>query len=340
MSRRRPRALASTAAAFLAAALAVAGCGGGGDAAQTESKRTPAPSASKSVEEEESPPRVLDRNFPDPDLLKVGNTYYAYATQPTDNSANISMATATNLTEWEVASKDPLPKLGTWATPGYTWAPEVTAVEDSYVMYYTARSTDKNLQCIGVARASNPEGPFEPVGSEPLICPEDLGGAIDAASFVDTDGKRYILWKNDGNCCSLDTWIYLQPASPDGLRVAGSAKRLIKQSEAWEGNLVEAPTLVRHDSTYFLFYSANDYGGEDYATGYATAPKITGPYDKADQPLLTTNEIDVIGPGGQDIVKQDGKTYIVFHGWDEPLVARGMYVAELTWKDGRPVVEP
>jgi beta-xylosidase len=328
------------AAGFAGAVFVLAGCGGDGES-RTDSKRTPGPAASEADPAGDAPPRVLDQNFPDPDVLKVGNTYYAYATQPSDNSMNLSVATSRNLTAWQVSSTDPLPKLPAWATAGRTWAPDVAAVGDTFVMYITARNTDPDLQCIGVAKASKPEGPFEPVGQKALICPVDQGGAIDAGSFVDTDGKRYLLWKNDGNCCGKDTWLYLQPMTPDGLRIAGPPKRLIKQTEGWEGNLVEAPTLVRRGSTYVLFYSANDYGGEKYATGYATAPKIDGPYKKGPEPLMTTDEIGVIGPGGQDVVElPGGKTRIVFHGWDAAIVSRGMYVADLTWDGNRPVVEP
>ena len=337
----RPGGATRLAAALIAAAFTLAACGGGGDEGSAESKRTPGAAASAPAQAGDAPPRVLDENFPDPDVLKVGNTYYAYATQPTDNSMNLSLATSPDLTSWQLSSTDPLPNLPMWATAGRTWAPDVTQIGDTFVMYITARNTDPDLQCIGVAKSSKPDGPFEPVGNKALICPAEQGGAIDPASFVDTDGKRYLLWKNDGNCCGKDTWLYLQPMTPDGLRTAGAPKKLIKQTEGWEGNLVEAPTLVRHGSTYVLFYSANDYGGEKYATGYATAPKIDGPYEKADGPLMTTDEIDVIGPGGQDIVNlPGGKTRIVFHGWDQAIVSRGMYVADLTWEGDRPVVKP
>lgn len=66
---------------------------------------------------------------------------------------------------------------------------------------------------------ASPAGPFRPVGDEPLICPEDEGGAIDAASHVEDDGGRFLLWKNDGNCCGKDTWLQMHRLTPDGLRL-------------------------------------------------------------------------------------------------------------------------
>src|SRR5215207_5171791 len=147
-----------------------------------------------------APQPVIDQDFRDPDLLLVEGTYYAYATQRVDGSHNVQLATSTDLSTWEVAEQDVLPTLPAWATSGRTWAPDVTAVAKGYVMYVTAWDADSNLQCIGTATSRSPQGPFHPVGGRPLICPEQRGGAIDAATFIDKDGTRYLLWKNDGNC--------------------------------------------------------------------------------------------------------------------------------------------
>ncbi len=284
------------------------------------------------------PKPALDEDFPDPDVMKVGDTWYAYATQRTGPFGNLQLATSKDLASWQLSTTDPLPKLPAWATPGRTWAPDVSAVPGGgYVMYMAAHSVNPDLQCIGVARATSPTGPFTSVGDKPLVCPADEGGAIDPASFVDADGTRYLLWKNDGNCCGKDTWLSIQKVSPDGLRITGPRVKLVKQDQAWEGNLVEAPDLVRHGSTYTLLYSANDYSGPTYATGYATATKLTGPYRKAAQPLLTTASTGVIGPGGEDAIDGPGGSYLVFHGWDSAKTRRALYVVPVTWQGGVPV---
>jgi beta-xylosidase len=321
------RSLRASAPLFLVLAIGLSACGDGGGTASE-----PPSSSASNGSVAGAPQPVLDQDFPDPDILLVDGTYYAYATQPNDESVNVQMATSTDLVEWEVQAQDPLPELPAWATNGRTWAPEVTAAPGGFLMYLTARSVDPDLQCIGVARSTSPTGPFRPVGDKPLVCPANQGGAIDAASYVEPDGKRYLLWKNDGNCCGKDTWLHLQPLSADGLTFTGRPVRLIKQDQPWEGNLVEAPTLVKHGTSYVLFYSANDYGGENYTTGYATASKLEGPYKKAAEPLLTTEETEVTGPGGQDVVTDaSGDTHIVFHGWDPAVIYRGMYVADLSW---------
>jgi len=284
---------------------------------------------------------VIDRDFPDPDVVKVGDTYYAYATN--FGSTNIQVAKSTDLVKWEQLN-DALPVLPLWSYPGYTWAPEVTSWDDgqTFVMYFTIRHAESNKQCIGAATSEEPEGPFQPVGDQAFICQLDEGGSIDASSFVDEDGTQYVLWKNDGNCCGMTTWLYLQKVSADGLTLEDEPVQLVQNDQAWEGNLVEAPTLWKHNGKYYLFYSANSYAGADYATGYAVADAITGPYQKPDEPLLSTDfkQGAAVGPGGQDIVfDDDGETWMLYHSWDPTVSYRRMQIDELVWEGDTPVVK-
>lgn len=284
---------------------------------------------------------VLDREFADPDIVKVGSTYHAYASN--DGSTYIQHATSRDLVHWSIAGPAALPEVGAWAEPDHklVWAPEVFDNGRGFTMHYTAHDRAGDRQCIGVALAASPDGPFRPVGDKPLVCPADRGGAIDAASYTE-NGRRYLLWKNDGNCCEMETWIHLQAVSWDGTRTEGEPIGLIRQDREWEWKVVEAPTLVKRDGRYVLFYSADFYGEDQYKTGYAVAAALTGPYTKADVPLMTTASFDgaVRGPGGQDVVTgPDGQDRIVFHGWrDDGTRRRVMYAADLGFANGYPVV--
>jgi len=325
------RQAASLALAITLSAVVSLGCSGGSSSTAAGSQ------ASRS-----SPRFVLDQDFPDPDVLRVGDIYYAYATNTA--AVNVQVATSPDLNTWTVSDADALPTLPSWAVPGKTWAPEVSEFSPGrYVMYFTTANASPALQCIGVATATGPAGPFEPVGNGPIVCPADGGGAIDPSTFVDTDGSRYLVWKNDGNCCALDTWLQVAPLSADGFQLAGTTTKLVKQSASWEGSVVEAPVLVKHGSKYVLFYSANNYADHSYAIGYATASSVTGPYLKRGRPLLSTKSAHgrYVGPGGQDVVAApDGSDRIVFHSWDPALAYRGMNTLRLTWSDDEPLVAP
>jgi len=321
--------------AALAGVVVLAACGGG----TGEGGAGPPSSAAPASADEDVNPVIAD-DFPDPDVLEVDGVFYAYGTN--GNLRNVRVARSTDLETWELLD-DALPDLpSSWIIPGKTWAPEATELDDgTFALYFTATNADPYLQCVGVATAQRPEGPFTVAGEEMLVCPEEEGGAIDASTFRDEDGTRYLLWKNDGNCCGLDTWLQLAPLTPDGLALAGEPVRLLVQDQPWEGNLVEAPTLVQRDGTYVLLYSANDYGGAEYAIGYATAAAVDGPYEKADGPLLTTDATGgrFIGPGGQDVVTgPDGEDHLVFHSWYADTSYRGLNVLPLEWDGGRPSV--
>jgi beta-xylosidase len=288
---------------------------------------------------------VIRKDFPDPDVLKVGDAYYVYATNT--GSLNVQAARSTDLVNWQLLP-DAMPVLPPWAEGGNTWAPEVTTWDggQTFVLYFTARIKNAGRQCIGVATADKPEGPFRSDATEPWICDLGEGGDIDASSFMDEDGTKYVLWKNDGNCCAGETWLQIQTVSDDGLTRTGERTKLIKQEGHWEGNVIEAPTLWKHEGKYYLFYSANAYNSLNYAVGYAVADDIRGPYTKyEDNPILFSDLTDVptpIGPGGQDIVVDpDGDLWMVYHAWDPTVTDRRMNIDELVFNNGVPeIVKP
>ena len=293
---------------------------------------------------------VVPYDFPDPFILEVDDTYYAYAT-------GIQITTSPDLVDWE--APEIIRVQSEWALRDW-WAPEVQATSAGYVMYYTARSGldtpgTNTAQCIGRAVAPEPDGPFVDELAEPLVCQPDLGGSIDASPFVDADGTLYLLWKNDGNCCAQPVDLWIAPLSADGLTLAGEPTSLgVTNDEFWEGGLIEAPTLWLHEGTYYLFYSANAYYNADYAVGYATSATVTGPYADAEEnpilhgsleDLLADPELQAAGPGHQSIiVDDDGELWMAYHAWDrdsigpEARVGRRMWIDELVFEDGRPVI--
>lgn len=348
------------------AVLALGACGGGGGSAAPGSSDTPAASggASSSSGQPSGSPSlppgtfvnpVIADDFPDPFVLRAGDVYYAYAT--TDGAQHIQLAKSTDLVTWEELN-DPLPKLPLWST-GDTWAPEVAKTSAGYVLYYTAHDSDikrpdmAGSQCITLAVSESPEGPFVDRSDKPLVCQGPQGGSIDGTPFVDADGRRYLIWKNDGNCCGLPTRFFIQELSADGLKLVGKASDMgLVNDEPWEGALIEAPTLLLRDGTYYLFYSANGYDSEFYAIGYATSTSLHGPYkDAPENPILSSAwgrdpTSEARGPGHQSLVEDDdGELWIVYHAWDKDAVGysnggqRTVWIDKLLFKNGKPVVD-
>jgi beta-xylosidase len=307
---------------------------------------------------------VLQQNFPDAFVLPHGAEFIAYST---NDGANVPVAVSRNLKTWTVLTdpRDPkrkydaLPRLGSWAKEGFTWAPEVLELNGKYLLYYTASGRRENMQCVGVAVASDPKGPFVDSATAPIVCQTKLGGTIDASPFKDTDGSLYLYFKNDGNRVHARTALHGQRLSPDGMTVTGEPQELLKDNERWEDRVVEAPTMVRAPTGYALFYSGGffgwnpDEGGlSPYAMGYASCSSPLGPCTPSPaNPLLHSfKDRDagcISGPGHQSIFSAAGRMFLSFHAWaatsacrKAPDDARYLYVAPLFWKNGQPTLGP
>ncbi|HEY0165144.1 MAG TPA: glycoside hydrolase family 43 protein [Sphingomicrobium sp.] len=301
---------------------------------------------------------VYKHNFPDPFVVVAGNQFIAYAT---NDGINVPMLFSKDLINWSPVADpadpkkrlDAMPSLAPWVQEGRTWAPEVMKIGNKWLLYYTAQSRARKMQCLGVAVADKPYGPFRDTSSEPMVCQYDQGGTIDANPFRDSDGKLYLYYKSDGNAVRKRSYIWGQRLSDDGLKVLGKANSLIKDDAKWEWGLVEAPAMVRSPTGYQMFYSAAFFGWDPnerlsrYATGYATCSGPLGPCkDAPENPILTSfNDREagcLSGPGHPGIFQVGARSFMAFHAWAATTSCRKgddkryLYVAPVIWQDGKP----
>jgi beta-xylosidase len=305
---------------------------------------------------------VFETNFPDPFILPHGGEFLAYATNPEGAAVNVPMARSPDLVNWSLvrtgkALHDAMPTLPPWAREGWTWAPEVLPHAGGYLLYFTAKERRSERQCVGVAHADNPRGPFVSRAADPLVCQYDLGGTIDPHAFRDQDGRLYLYYKNDGNHPDFrkPTDIFVQQLTSDGLHLTGPAVPLLRNDKPWEAHVIESPTMTREGGRYVLFFSANHFGWEDhqrlspYAMGYATCAGPMGPcVDAPNNPILSSYNKPRVGclsgPGHQALFEGRGRQYLVFHahaarsGCRDANAGRHMYIAPLDWKGGEPII--
>jgi len=296
----------------------------------------------------------LDVNFPDPFILPVADGLAAYATN--GHGLHIQMSHSSDGVSWS-APREAMPTLPAWVMHDHPsiWAPEAIRIGERYVLYFSARHPtrtrpskhpwpDGNMLCIGAAVADAPDGPFIPQ-PEPLTCGGEHG-VIDASPFRDDDGNLWLHVKTDGNCCGIATRVQALTLSTNGLAVVGEPVTLagVINDQPWEGAVVEAPHMVKHEGRYLLFYAGNDYASADYAVGYTHCEGPTGPcQDAPENPIMHSGFAPgLIGPGHPAVFRHAGRMWMAWHGWRTTDNGdgryRAMYTAPLEWNEGRPVV--
>src|SRR3984957_9395485 len=290
---------------------------------------------------------IFNGDFADPFTLRTADDLYVYAsnTETTSNAAGahvplIELGRDSGFEGQYLG--DAMPSLPKWTVSGFQWAPSVwTQPDGSYVMYYSTPATiplgclsktlplgcvkttngPSSAMCISRATSANPAGPFTDDSSSAFVCPLPQGGAIDPSVFVASDGTPWLLWKSDGDCCNLPTTIYSQQLSADGLSVVGPAHQLIGATQSWEGNLVEGPSMIQSGNTYWLFYSANMWGPDNYGIGAARCTPVGGPCTKPlNHAWLSSTSSTASGgqsdpgPGGSEFFQVGGLIWMVHHG--------------------------
>lgn len=299
----------------------------------------------------------LDVPLGDPYILydEDSDRYYMYGTGGIENGF-VTYASK-DLKNWENKGTVYENTQGkAWGTKDF-WAPEVYKRNGKYYMFYSAHwknnpNDEFENYKIGVAVADAPTGPFIDMTGEPLFDPGYP--IIDANVYFAEDGKLYLYYSR---CCYKhpveseiadwakeqgmfdeveESWIYGIELKPDFSGVIGEPVLLLRppvqmgdaQSE-WESRSVtsgeinrrwtEGSYLFKHGDVYYMMYSANYFGGENYAVGYATADHPLGPFNKSPHnPILqkNTDEGGIVSGTGHNSILNDksGKTWCVYHG--------------------------
>ena len=309
-------------------------------------------------------PSVLTDNGP--------NNYWAFST-----GDRFPILHSSDLVHWALIGRA-LPRKPNWVVPSgdwHPWGPHVVTLHGAcpntpsptcYVMFYTGLSARFGTNCIAIATATAPWGPYTDQGplssgvldaaGRPIGCGDDAGyGMIDPSVFTDSStGVHYLYGSEDFACPSssssctrrnsvLQPTISVIPLADDYLSAAGPRTPLLTGDPGtWESvdvsaATVEGPSVLLHNGTYYLLYSGGNWRST-YGMGYATASSPTGPFTKSPRnPILAQTE-RVFSPGGGDtiVTGPGGGTWLVYHGRTAPSAARSLRVDPFSWQSAVP----
>lgn len=247
----------------------------------------------------------------DPTVYAENGRYYMSGTHnyaPT----GFSLLQSDDLRHWTYARPDSMVLLAgsnTWTQQNF-WAPQIVKDNDTYWMAYAANEQ------VCLAKATSVAGDYTEVAATPW---DNSEKNIDPFIFRDDDGKYYMYHVRFGG----GNFLHVSEIDPQTMAIKpGTTKRCFSATEAWEntgkyGNtpIMEGPTVIKLDGTYYLFYSANHYMSIDYAVGYATASSPTGPWTKhPNSPIIHRDFVGEKGSGHGDIFQDaDGNLRYVYH---------------------------
>lgn len=282
---------------------------------------------------------VIKTSLPDPTVIKVGNTYYLYATE---NIRNVPIYKSSNLIDWiyvgTAFTDETRPNI---VKKGTIWAPDINYINGKYVLYYSQSTWGGELTCgIGIAVSDKPEGPFIDKGKLFTSKEIEVQNSIDPFYYEENEHK-YLFWG------SLHG-IYGIELSCDGLSIKEGA---VKQKIA--GNIMEGTYIHKHDKYYYLFGSNGSCcngANSSYKVIVGRSENLFGPYvTKAGRTMLSGNyevflkgNSIVAGPGhnSEFIKDKNGDDWIIYHGYlkSDPDAGRLIFMDKVIWEDGWPKI--
>ncbi|WP_224363284.1 family 43 glycosylhydrolase [Hyalangium versicolor] len=272
---------------------------------------------------------ILPGDYADPSVVRVGEEYWATATS-SEWAPQFPLLKSKDLLQWEMVGTifQTPPE---WSEANY-WAPELVVDGGRYFVLYTAKKKGGPL-CVGLATASSVSGPYTDHGA--LVC-QDLG-SIDGALIRDENNKLFLVWKEDGNSQGLPTPIWAQPLAEDTLQLTGERTALILNDVPWEGQLVEAPHLVRRNGFFYMFYAGSGCCGKacNYGVGVARSKNLLSGWEKNPlNPILKTNEAFRCPGHGSVVTDALGRDYFLYHAYrttDSVYAGRQGMLDPITW---------
>ena len=237
----------------------------------------------------------------------------------------------------------------------HLWAPHVFRIQRQpngtrFVMFFAASREGTESDCIAIATSDNPtDGFVSRAGRKPFHC-EPTGTTIDPAMYRTSRGERYLLfkWRRSGSPGRDEIRAIRLTAT--GLNIRRGARPF--QVVGDTGPTLEAPSMVRHDGQLWLFVSRRNFANCTYFNQVWSARGIRGRFvrrgpDNGRLSIRKPGGARFCGPGGAEVLNDDGTYRIAFHAWKtwdvtSPDNVRQTWTGRLLWrpKTGVPYLAP
>ena len=259
---------------------------------------------------------VLNADFSDPDVIRVGNKFYMVASD--FHFMGMQVLESDDMVNWRYISQI----YRRFNEPGWdanlhyaggSWAPSIRYHSGLFYVYFC--TPDEGLY---MSTASNPAGPWAPLHLVKRVAKWE-----DPCPFWDEDGQAYIGRSQHGAGP-----IIVHRMSADGKTLLDEGKTV------YEGPIAEGTKFMKRNGWYYLIIPEGGVG-----TGWQTvlrARNIYGPYER--RIVLEQGSTGVNGPHQGALVDAPDGSWWFYHFQETPVLGRVVHLQPARWEVDWPVI--
>ena len=259
---------------------------------------------------------VLNMDFSDPDVIRVGRKYYMVASD--FHFLGMQVLESDDMVNWRYVSQI----YSSFNEPGWdgnmhyaggAWAPAIRWHNGLYYVYFC--TPEEGLY---MSTAKDPHGPWTP-----LLLVKRVAKWEDPCPFWDDDGRAYL-----GRSRHRAGPIIVHRMSDDG-------KRLLDDGIiVYEGPTAEGTKFMKRNGWYYLIIPEGGVG-----TGWQTvlrARNIYGPYER--KVVLEQGTTGINGPHQGALVDTPDGSWWFYHFQETPVLGRVVHLQPVHWQDDWPLM--
>lgn len=259
---------------------------------------------------------VLNADFSDPDVIRVGNEYFMICSD--FHFMGMQIWKSYDMVNWQFVTQiyESLPfkeydTMDRYA--GGSWAPALRYHDGEFYVYFCTRH-----EGLFMTHAKSAEGPWAP-----LHCVKKIADWEDPCPFWDEDGQAYL-----GHSVYGAGPIIMHRMSTDG-------KTLLDDGvEVYRGPVAEGTKIHKWNDLYYMSIPEGGVKG-----GWQTilrSKNIYGPYES--KRVLEQGSTNVNGPHQGAIVDTPNGEWWFYHFQETDALGRVLHLQPMTWRDGWPSI--
>lgn len=259
---------------------------------------------------------ILNADYSDPDVIRVGNKYYMVASD--FHFMGMQVLESEDMINWKLISQvySRLDFPGWNENKNYaggSWAPAIRYHNNKFWVFFCTPG-----EGLFMSTADTPFGPWSP-----LHLVQAVEKWEDPCPFWDEDGTAYLGRSKHGAGP-----IILHKMSPDG-------KRLFDEGvTVYTGPVAEGTKIFKKDGYYYM--SIPEGGVESGWQTILRSKNIYGPYEK--KVVLEKGSTSINGPHQGAIVDTPDGQWFFYHFQHNGAIGRVVHLQPMQWKDGWPVI--